>query len=445
MITASLLLVLASAESPTPARVLTLDDALAIAAEHQPQLAQAHANVRASRARADAAFAPMLPQLATTASYARETANTATKPGQQTSFTITGLPAGIKAPTISLSTPKPTNDSYDAYSTGATASLLVFDFGRSFTTWSAANASADARGFDETTTAEDVAFGVRTNFFGARAQEALLAVAREALANEERHLVEVQAYVDVGRRPQIDLAQVRGERANALVQLVDAENAYAVARARLFQSMGVRNDDRVTLADDSFRAVDGEDAHVDVLVDEARSARADLKSLEKQMRAQELALASTMASFAPVLSVGANINDAGSAIDSLTWNWAAQATLTWTFFSGGSTLAAQREADANLDGLRAAVEAIRQQLVFDVENAQLSVRAAKAASSASVDAVTAAQERFRLAEGRYEEGQGSVIELSDAQLALSNAQAQHVKAEFDLAAARAALLKALGR
>jgi len=73
------------------------------------------------------------------------------------------------------------------------------------------------------------------------------------------------------------------------------------------------------------------------------------------------------------------------------------------------------------------------------------VRAAKAALSASLEAEENARVRLRLAEGRYQAGVGSVIELGDAQVAVTNASAQRVQAEYTLASARAQLLHALGR
>jgi outer membrane protein len=50
-----------------------------------------------------------------------------------------------------------------------------------------------------------------------------------------------------------------------------------------------------------------------------------------------------------------------------------------------------------------------------------------------------------LAEGRYQNGAGSVIELGDAQIAASNAAAHRVQTEFQLATARAQLRWAVGR
>jgi outer membrane protein len=74
-----------------------------------------------------------------------------------------------------------------------------------------------------------------------------------------------------------------------------------------------------------------------------------------------------------------------------------------------------------------------------------SVRSAQEALLASDQALAAARERLRLADGRYTAGVGSIIELSDAELGSTTAGAQRVAAEYALATARAALVLALGR
>jgi outer membrane protein len=49
-----------------------------------------------------------------------------------------------------------------------------------------------------------------------------------------------------------------------------------------------------------------------------------------------------------------------------------------------------------------------------------------------------------LAERRYQTGVGDVIELGDAQVALTNAAAQEVGARFNVSIGRAQLIKAVG-
>jgi len=91
------------------------------------------------------------------------------------------------------------------------------------------------------------------------------------------------------------------------------------------------------------------------------------------------------------------------------------------------------------------VDASRQQIRLELEQARLGIRAAQALGAASEDALINARDRLRLAEGRYQAGVGNIIELGDAQLAQTAAAAQRVQADYQLFTARAQLLKALGR
>ena len=80
--TANLALVLlaAAAQAAAP-RILTLDEALAVARAQQPQVRQAAASTQAAVARVDESLAPLLPQVSGSGSSAQETANYASKPG----------------------------------------------------------------------------------------------------------------------------------------------------------------------------------------------------------------------------------------------------------------------------------------------------------------------------------------------------------------------------
>jgi outer membrane protein len=68
----------ASAQTP---RVLTLEEALRIARERQPQIRQARFLTEAASARADQARAGLLPQVSATAGYQKTTANFIARPG----------------------------------------------------------------------------------------------------------------------------------------------------------------------------------------------------------------------------------------------------------------------------------------------------------------------------------------------------------------------------
>jgi len=419
--TAAVLLVLADpalaqGPAPSPGQVLTLDEAVGLARQNQPQLRQARAGTEAAAARASEARSPLLPQVSGSVGYARSTQN-----GR----------AGF-------------SPSAESLGASGTVSQLLWDFGQTPNRFRAARASADAQREAEQATGLQVVLGVRTAYFTARAAKDLVAVARDNLSNQEAHLQQIQGFVEVGTRPEIDLAQARTDRANARVQLINAENGYEVAKAQLNLAMGVEGPTGYDVADETLPPVEGEDGGTDALLAEALRARPDVASLGSQLRSQQATLWSVQGGYLPSLGVSTGVTDSGT-LGTTYWNWNATLTLSWDVFSGGLTRAQEEEARANLAGLDAQAALLRQQVRLEVEQARLAVRAAGAALAAAEEALVNARERLRLAEGRYQTGAGSVIELGDAQVAVTSAGAQRVQAQYTLSSARAQLLKALGR
>ncbi len=414
-------------------RVLGLDEALKTAAARQPQLRQAHANTDVARARANEARAPLMPQVLGTASYQRSTANFVLRPGANP-------PSSLSAPI-----PTPNSNTFDFFNFGITASQTVWDFGGNYYRWKSGQATTDATAATEKATTLQVGASVRVAYFGARAQKALIVVAKETLDNQERHLQQIEGFVKVGTRPEIDLAQARTDKANAVVMLINAENGYETAKALLNQTMGVETPTDYDVSDESLPPLDVEDLPVEAQVNEAVKTRPEIVSFDQQVRAQQLALKGTVGAYGPSIGVSTGLTDAGSDITNLGWNWNASVTVTWQLFQGLLTWSQVKEAKATIVSLEAQRDVLRQQVRFDVDQARLQVRAGKAALVATDEALVNARERLRLAEGRYQAGVGNIIELGDAQVALTNASAQRVQAEYTLATARAQLMRALGR
>jgi outer membrane protein len=430
--------VAAQASAPTasaPARrTITLAYALATARERQPSLRQARAATLAAKARVGQAAAPLYPQLSASANYQLTTANYVPRPG--------ALPPGAAG---SNTRPPPNLDAFSYWSFGASATQLVYDFGHTSRKKDAAEALVDAQRSGEREAFLEVAENVRVAYFETRAAKDLVGVAHETLANQERHLSQTEAFVRAGTRAEIDLAQVRTDRANARVTVINAENGYASAKARLNQAMGVEGATDFDVADESMPALPEEDSALPALVQRSLTARPEFAALQHQMRSEESTLGSASGGYWPSLGVSAAASEAGVDLANLTWNWNAGVGLTWRLFEGGLVSAQADEARASLSGLQAQFDALRQQVRVDVEQAQLTVRATNAVLGASDEAVQNARERMRLAEGRYQTGVGNGLELADAQLALSSAEAQRVQAEYNLASARSHLLRALGK
>ena len=426
----SSMIVPVKAAEPAP-RTLSLSQAEETALRHQPTLRQAHGQTEAAEGRVEEARAGYLPQATATAGYQRTTGNFVSRPG--------GTSNGISSTSSSWS-----NTSYNYFNLGVTASQLIYDFGQTDGRWRAAAANRDAAQIGELTAEQQALFAVRRAYFLARADRDLINVAEETLRNQEKHLVQIQAFVQAGIRPDIDLAQARTAVANARLQLVTAVNNNAVALAQLNQAMGVRERASYELADSALPIVAGEDGPLDDLVDGALATRPEVATLQRQRRAAELTVAALRGGYGPSLGASAGVTDTGPAVDRLVPNWFLGLTLNWPFLQGGLTTGQIREASGTLLTLVAQEEALRLAVGVDVEQGQLGVRAAKSSIAAAQEALLSARDQLRLAEARYANGLGSVIELGDAQVAESSAAAQDVEARFNLSAARAQLMTALG-
>lgn len=420
------------AVAPAASRVLTLEEALQTARSRHPQIRQAAAASAAASARVDEALAPLLPQVTGSGNYQRTTANYTSRPGS--------LPSSISGSSGTESL-----DSFNYFSFGLNANVLLYDFGQTRSKWRSSQASLASQEESERTTLSQVLFNARTAYFQARAARGLVEVAKQTLANQKKHLEQTEGFVDVGTQAPIALAQSRTGVANARVQLITAENGYDTAKAQLNQAMGVDRPADYDVADAPAPPVDGEEGTTNALLGEAVKARPELSVFGRQIEAQLLTLQSIQGAYGPSLGASTGLAEAGVSMSQLTWNWNALLSLSVPIFQGGQTRAQVREAKANLESLRAQAEIERQQIRFEVEQARLAVRAAKETVVAAGEALANAREQLRLAEGRYETGVGSILELSDAQVALTSAGQQSVQAEYTLAQARGQLLKALGR
>jgi outer membrane protein len=424
-----------SSSNPSRSRVaLTLSQAQDRALRNQPSLRQARGQTEAAAGRTDQARSGYLPQAGFTGSYQRTTGNFAVRPG--------ALP-GTTTTTATTTSGWSTN-TYNFMNFGLNASQLIYDFGQTDGRWRAAAANRDATQIAEITAEQQALLAVRRAYFLVRADEDLIAVAQETLSNQDKHLGQIQAFVQAGIRPDIDLAAARTAVANARVQLVTATNDNLVARAQLNQAMGIFENVDYELADSSLPQVAGEEGSLDPLIDSALSTRPELETIRRQRRAQELTISALRGAYGPSLGAAAGATEAGQDFGHLIPNWFLGLTLNWSFLQGGLTKGQIREAQGTLATLAAQEDTIRLGVRVDVEQGQLAVSGAKATIAAAQEALVNAREQLRLAEARYANGLGSVIELSDAQVAYSTAAAQDVQARFNLSSARAQLMAALG-
>jgi outer membrane protein len=407
-------------------KVLHLEDAVEQSLKQSPTLISALANVTSAQGVAEQTRSGLLPQLSATAVGQRSFGTTGTRSGSN---------SGVQGATTGA---------FNNFTFGLNGTQLLWDF-QTVDRFRGANASVSSLQATQQATFINTVLAVRKAFFLAWANRALIQVQEETLVNQVKHQTQTEGFVKVGTQPQIALAQARTDVANAKVALITDQNNYRIAKAQLNQTMGVVQGVDYDVANEELPPLPGENQSVEQLTDIALHERPEVAAQISNRDAQDLNLRAARGGYAPAFSIFGGLAETGDRLDALGPAWDFGLQVTWNFFDGLKTPGVVKQAQGNLDNANAQLTAEELQVRFDVEQADATLQGSKTALVASEEALVNAREQLRLAEARYQTGVGSIIELSDAQVAATNAGAQLVQARFTLATARAQLLAALGR
>ncbi len=335
----------------------------------------------------------------------------------------------------------PRQQQYNNYTAGIAVQQTLFDFGRTNNSVSANEQFLNASGYDLKATKENVIMNVQINYYSYLESRYIEKVNEETLMQAEEHLKIAKAFYKVGSRPQYDVTSAEVEVANANLNLIRAKNQVKITRLQLNNSMGVYIPEEYVITD-SLNAVI-ENISLDSSKAIAVSNRSELKSSYLALSANKSLISAAWDQNLPFLSAYGNYNWSGFNLP-LYSRWTAGINFTLPIFQGFYVDAQVQKAEANVEQAEANVEALKQSILLDVEQNFLSLVEAENRIDAAKQLVVQAEENFNLATGRYKSGVGSATEISDAQLALSNAKTTNIQAAYDYLTALIRLKKSMG-
>jgi len=412
-----------SPQSQVFGKVLSLDDAVAIALETQPNIRARISDYIAAAFRVDQALAPLLPQITGSWTVARDQnvsggVSPLTTTATQTARTITTWTTTTVA-RLSLS-------------------QILFDFGKNFT--EAARKLADFALEDTELQRQLVTQTVKESYTNINFAVRLIQVNQQAVERAELNLRSARGFFEVGTRPKSDVARAEVDVANAKVDLIRARNAERLARVALATAMGLPATTPLQIQDNLiYQPITMDRAR---LAEDALRQRPEYRQARLNAEANDARLRRSFRDFFPDIVGGGFYGAARADMNEI---WELNLSLNWTLYDGGNRIARYREARANLDAAQARVKASELDISREVEQSINNVIEADERIQAAQVAVASAQENFRLAQGRFDAGVGTILELTDAQLALTQAQNTEAQALADYRIALARLDRAVGR
>ena len=320
----------------------------------------------------------------------------------------------------------------------------------------------------------DTIFNVRNAFYNVLRQQGTLVVAQDNLANTQTRLTDAQRSFAAGVGTQFDVLTAQRDVADAQGSLVNARGAVTISLGQLKNTIGIDVSTPISVIDTG--AVDdpgnaaptpqstrsetyGEaddavtlGAEYQAAVAEAIRTRPEVLEGNASVAAAERGVVYARRSSLPQFSVGVGYNVQPYFAGFTPANIASvQLNFSIPIYDGGVAKARVRQARAAVAQAEIDRRTMVDAVTLDVQQAYVNEEQARERVRVATLGVAQAEEAFRLAQLRARAGvsaapqQSPQIELSNAQVALTQARTNRVNALYDYNIARSALDRARGR
>jgi outer membrane protein len=335
---------------------------------------------------------------------------------------------------------------FNRFGQGLQVTQLVTDFGRTKNLVAQSQFNAQAAAQNTQATIYNVVLGVNRGYFGVLQAQAFVTVANETIRARQTLTNQVTALASAQLKSQLDVSFAEVNLSEARLLLIRSQDAVEQAYAELARSLGQETVVRYQL--DSVPPPGPPPASAETLIVEAMQNRPELRNLQLQVQgAQSFERAEADLSHPSVsfIAVGGGLPYLNQDPRVAPYGYEGAAVNVDIPIFNGHLFSARRQA-AHYDA-QAATERfrnLRQQVELDVRGAWISASTAYQRIPVTEQLLKQAQLALQLAQGRYNLGLASIVEITQAQLNLTQAQIENVSATYDYQIAYAQLQYTVG-
>jgi len=412
-----------SSLSPT-GKLLTIEDAVLIGLENHPRIKSANERIGSQAA--------VL--------------------GQQMSAYYPTVTFSNRYQTSQSSTSGGADEASESFSSQASFNMTLYNFGKREGNVQAARDTLNATKQDYATTTQDIILSIKQAYYVYLGTQEVVRVRRETVRSRELLVRQARGFYEVGTRARIDVARAEANLYTAQADLIAAENNVKIAWVTLRNAMGSPRLPEQPVATDS------PEVELSMNLAGARNvafdSRTELKSFDALRKASDQLIAVARRGHLPDLIFDASygrrhVSDQqanGRTLNTfpLQPTWSVGLNFVIPIFDGFRTTNRVEETLHNYYNIKFQEEDRRQQIALDVEQSYLRVVELQERINATDSAAKAAKENLDLAQGRYQVGVGSIIEITDAETLYTDAQTTYIRTIYDYKIADAQLARAMG-
>ena len=407
-------------EQPSP---LTLQQAVSIALEKNPERKAALADTKAASADVKEARSFLLPHatFSETATIGNDPVYVFGSKLRQQRFTTADFALNV------LNTPAP----FGNFATRFGGTWNLFD---SFGSWRAVNRAErvkDAAGHQLERTDQEIIFRVVDSYYGVLLARKQLEVAEQSMKTAQAILDRSKDRFESGVVVESDYLSAQVRLATRKQELIRAQNNLALARAQLNTSMGMSAetefDPAETLAEKNLPATSLEDVEK-----QAVDRRPDLNRIRSEEAAQQQSVSIAKSSFGPRVNAfgGWEADNPTLLAGGGGNNWLAGVEVQFDLFEGGAKRAQLSHERAMEEKVSAVKEMATDAIRLEVRRAYYDVDAARQQVDVARAAIAEAQESLRINQDRYDSGLSTITDLLAAEEAARRSQTDYWEAVY---------------
>lgn len=401
------------------AQRVTLEQAIAMAMDANPNMVQALGDVRVAGAQRREAIGDWLPSISGNSGVST---NSTSRFDDVTQRQVSG--------------------NSTSYSAGLSASLTLFDGFRRSANIRSAGASLESAHASLTTQRFDVVLQTKQAFYNAVASEELVHVAETRIERAQNQLRIARDKLAAGSAIRSDTLRSFVELGNARLQLLNAQTQRATSTANLARLIGV--DAAVEVVPDPTLT---ELVRIDTtaLRTEAFGGAPAVVQAEAQARAASAQVGVSRSQYFPTISGSYSQSWAGAQVGSLQNSWSARLSMSFPIFNGFTRETGMTRSRAAEDAAAARVDDARRQVAAQLTQQFASLDAATVRYEIARASRAAAEEDLRVQQERYRLGAATIVEVLTSQENLDQAEVDLVQTRLDYLIARAEIESLIGR
>jgi outer membrane protein len=330
---------------------------------------------------------------------------------------------------------------------GLTISQLITDFGRTRNLVHNAKSTQHAELENMRASVDDITLTVDQAFYNALTAQKVLIVAEQTVATRQATGQQIGALTNQNLRSTLDLSLADVQVSQAQLLVLDAQNAMQAAMANLNAILGSDSDTQYFLADQTPENPEPAPADAENLVQEAFRSRPDLASLNDQYMAAKQFASAEHDLLRPTISALASVGGTPVRDDLIESSYyaAAGANVSIPVFNGFDYTARAKEADFRARAASEQVRNLRDNIARDVRTAVLDAQIAFQKIAVNKQLLDEANTSLVLAQARYKVGLSGIVDLTQAQLAQTQAEIGYANARYAYQSALAMVRYQIGQ